>query len=123
MTVVWILFGLGSGLVLLGLNHLWTPLDELWKRQEQRLLARGLAPQRNAAWDKGAYAGAWVALSAGAFLLVVNFGLWRAVASVPPRMSGVTINGRQLTEPEYNAFGQDLQACVMDEAIRKQEGS
>lgn len=104
------------GLIAMGLWQLLTPLDTLWERHERFLLARGSAPRRNEVWEQNARRGGWLFIGMGVLMAVFVI---LVAASTPPKMSGVSIDGRELTQAEWDACGRDMPTCLTMEAIRR----
>lgn len=93
----------------LGIYQLATPLDNLWARHERHLLARGLAPQRNDMWEAKMRSGGWIMIVVGIALLLFTGAL---SASMPKKMSGVSINGHELTQAEWDSCDQNMMTCL-----------
>ena len=101
-------------LIGVGFWQLRMPLDLLWEKQERALLERGLSPQRNEVWERSARNIGYSLLSLG--ILVLLFAVWAftsipSIPSISPQMSGVTINGYQLTQAQWDSCHHDLGEC------------
>ena len=102
-----------------GIYCLTAPLDNLWAAQERALLARGLAPQRNVRWENQVRARAIPCLILG--FLCAGGALAMVVGSAiqPPKMSGMAVEGRELTQEEADRCHRDVVECVVMYAPRK----
>lgn len=100
-----------------GIWQLIVPLDDLWRNHEKNLLARGLAPQRSVQWEKSARTTGWVLVTLGSAMLLMALGIR---ISTPPKMSGVSIDGRQLTQAEWDACNHKIETCLLMDAVREQ---
>ncbi len=106
---VFILTGLCA--IGLGLWQLLTPLDNLWQWQERRMLARGLAPQRNPLWESNMRIGAWVCIAVGVAMLIIPLASSSSIVT-PPKMSGAGIDGHEFTQAEWDNCGHDFNVCA-----------
>jgi uncharacterized membrane protein HdeD (DUF308 family) len=109
MPIFWAMAFAGVVMIIAGVWQLVTPLDDLWARQERALLARGLAPQRTDAWERSTRMGGGVMVGVG---IVVLLFILMLQASVPPKMSGVSIDGHELTQQEWDDCHHNDIACV-----------
>ena len=99
-----------------GIWQLTTPLDVLWLRRESVLLTRGLSPERNPQWEANERGKGWVAIAVGILFLLVVIGY---KSTTRPAMSGIAIDGRQLTQAEWDACGHNIPTCLTQETIKR----
>ena len=107
----WILFLMAFAMFGLGYWQLMAPIDALWQRHERYLLARGLSPQRSEVWERSARNGGWFSLGVG-FLILLMAGVALSATSPATKMSGVSINGRELTQQQWDSCGHDTATCL-----------
>lgn len=114
------MFGLGALCVGSGVWQFSLSLEELWKRHERGLLARGVAPQRSKQWEHSARVSAWACIVLGAFFWAICLSYARH-PTTPPKMSGVFIEGHELSQEQWNSCHQNIAECVSIELTRKNE--
>ncbi len=105
-----VVFLISLALFALGYWYLTVPLDVLWQQHERRLLANGLALQRNAIWEQRARSGSWLCI--GVSMVILLFACFIFAATNQPKMSGVRIDGRELTQQQWDSCGYDTATCV-----------
>lgn len=105
----WYLGMMGFLFLALGAYQVFVPLDVLWAQRERAMLARGQTPQRNAVWESSARNTGVVLLVGGLLMMFLALGMR---ASVPEPMSGVSINGHELTQKEWDDCGHNEIACL-----------
>ena len=95
-----------------GVWQIIAPIDMLWASYERRLLARGEAPLRNPRWERSARFTGWLCAAAGAAALTLCAMAAGIISPSSGQSSGVIIQGRELTQDEWDGCGHDLSACV-----------
>jgi len=108
-----------AGLLLAG-TGLWqflAPLDSLWAQQERYWQARGLTPERTELWEEGVRRGGCIFIGFGVVILFGAVVLKDYVNYVPVPMAGVTIDGRALTQKEWDACHHDAGTCMGQYAL------
>lgn len=97
-----------------GIYRLTVPIERLWEVYERARRARGLAAVRDSAWERLARLRGWVSLGVGACLMIFSLATAASFSSVSEgeKMSDVRINGRQLTEREWEACGKQPSSCM-----------
>lgn len=109
MSVLWMLPIMGLALIGLGIWQSIAPLDILWQQKERYLLARGFSPLRSELWEQNVRrAGAALGV-VGVIILALGIGM---AASVPPKMSGVSVNGHGLTQKQWDDCHHNEAACL-----------
>ncbi|HEX8465280.1 MAG TPA: hypothetical protein VF627_11755 [Abditibacterium sp.] len=109
-----IAFGCGLAgilLLLIGIWHLLTPVDDHWDMQEKWLRRQGSVTQRTAEWESGIKSSRFLLVGIGASLLLFSV----AAHVFQPKMSNFTINGRRLTQAEADACGNNIDVCFEKE--------
>lgn len=109
MGQLWWLFWMGVIIAGMGVWQLVTPLDVLWARQERYWQRRGLTPERTEVWEQGARRGGYAIIVLG---VVLSVWIMVIIASAPVPMSGVSINGRALTQAEWDGCNHDTSVCL-----------
>lgn len=97
-----------------GLWRLTVSLDDLWDKHEDALLARGLKPERNGLWEDNARSGGWACICVGSVCLICAVLASSTVSGANLRNSGVIIDGKELTQAEWDACGRKIERCVED---------
>lgn len=109
MAGFWMLPLIGLLLIAMGIWQCSASLDILWQRQERYLLARGLSPQRNDIWERNTRRSGAALIVIGLIVLIVGFML---ASSIPQKMSGVSIDGHELTQDEWDGCHHDMPTCL-----------
>lgn len=106
---LWTLGLWGVAMLAAGAWQLFAPIDVLWARRDRALMARGQSPQRSAAWESSARNTGGVLLVGGLIFLLATLAVR---PSAPQPMSGVSINGHELTQKEWDDCGHDMIGCT-----------
>ncbi len=99
----------GVAVIAAGAWQLCAPLDTLWAQRENYLLSRGESPQRTDVWESSVRTRGGIAVALGLVLVLMALVIQ---ASVPRPMSGVSIDGHELTQQEWDNCHHDTATCV-----------